>query len=166
MRVLCYCSMTSCTDLAEGRCVGGPQRRNIKATAPNWSNWKLKPSSVFRLRIKIESPYTSRFDWDEWLMLKDASVTDWQAGEKHCSRMIGFFSLMFLSDLLVMAGYIFKTRPSVDSCNDPKHFICHFWQLPVKRKILLRPKLRAEFSHLPVRRGVINSHLSHALRLM
>lgn len=44
-------------------------------------------------------------------MLKDVAMTDWQAGEKHRGTMIGFSSLMFLSDTLVIAGYVFKTVP-------------------------------------------------------
>lgn len=53
---------------------------------------------------------------------------EWLASPLWCFRLTYF----------VMAGYIFKNPLRVDSCNDPKHFICHIWtalwQLRVKRE--------------------------------
>lgn len=70
-------------------------------------------------------------------MLKDVATTHWQAREKHWGRMIGFSSLMFSVWLTCDVWLHLQTRFCVDSCNDPKHFICHIWaalwQLLVKR---------------------------------
>ena len=87
------------------------------------------------LRIKIELQIIL---WQQWVIDAQRSCHDRLAGGRKTLRQNDWFLLFDVSAWLTCDVWLHLQNPfCVDSCNDPKHFICHIWaalwQLLVKR---------------------------------